>query len=86
MRKSRRIRITHKPSGEVIAEGPLGWGIMSFDALDAIKHGDVAAIGACFTAGIPRFIGRSRNTPPMTRAVRIVRNRVMNTFGPAGHV
>ncbi len=55
-------------------------------ALDAIKHGDVAAIGACFTAGIPRFIGRSRNTPPTTREVRIVRNRVMDTFGPAGHV
>ena len=27
----RLIRITHKPSGEVIAEGPLGWGIMSFE-------------------------------------------------------
>ena len=68
----------------LLIDAPLGGSKKT--ALDAIKHGDVAAIGACFTAGIPRFIGRSRNTPPMTRAVRIVRNRVMNTFGPAGHV
>jgi uncharacterized protein (DUF427 family) len=31
MKNSRRIRITHRPSGEVIAEGPLGWGIMRFE-------------------------------------------------------
>ena len=31
MSDARKIRITHKPSGEVIAEGPLGWGIMSFE-------------------------------------------------------
>ena len=32
-------------------------------ALAAIKHGDIAAIGAVVTAGVPRFVGRSRNTP-----------------------
>src|SRR5579872_7231476 len=32
-------------------------------ALAAIKHGDIAAVGAVITAGIPRFVGRSRNTP-----------------------
>ncbi len=26
-----RIRIIHIPSGDVIAEGPLGWGIISFE-------------------------------------------------------
>ena len=26
-----RIRITHTPSGKRIAEGPLGWGIKSFE-------------------------------------------------------
>lgn len=31
MAATRRIRITHKPSGEVIAEGPLGWGITPFE-------------------------------------------------------
>ncbi len=28
---AKRIRITHIPSGETIAEGPLGWGITSFE-------------------------------------------------------
>lgn len=31
MARGRRIRITHIPSGEVIAEGPLGWGITPFE-------------------------------------------------------
>lgn len=31
MSERERIRITHIPSGEIIAEGPLGWGIMSFE-------------------------------------------------------
>jgi uncharacterized protein (DUF427 family) len=31
MTKAKQVRITHKPSGEIIAEGPLGWGIMSFE-------------------------------------------------------
>ena len=30
MSNARHIQITHKPSGEVIADGPLGWGIMRF--------------------------------------------------------
>ena len=30
--------------------------------LAAIKHGDIAAIGAVVTAGVPRFVGRGRNT------------------------
>jgi enamidase len=41
------------------------------DALSAICHGDIAAIGAVITAGEPRFVGRSRNTPATTRAVRV---------------
>ncbi len=31
MAEKKQVRITHKPSGEIIAEGPLGWGIMSFE-------------------------------------------------------
>ena len=27
----RTVRITHKPSGTVIAEGPVGWGITPFE-------------------------------------------------------
>ena len=28
---NKRVRITHKPSGTLIAEGPLGWGITAFE-------------------------------------------------------
>jgi uncharacterized protein (DUF427 family) len=31
MADKKQVRITHKPSGEIIAEGPLGWGITSFE-------------------------------------------------------
>lgn len=54
-------------------------------ALDAIKHGDIAAIGAVMTAGVPRFVGRSRNTPATTRKARVVSSRVMQDFAAAGH-
>jgi enamidase len=40
-------------------------------ALAAIRNGDIAAIGAVITAGVPRFVGRSRNTPGTTRRVRV---------------
>ncbi|MGH6777284.1 MAG: amidohydrolase family protein [Bradyrhizobium sp.] len=49
-------------------------------ALAAIKHGDIAAIGGVMTAGIPRFVGRSRNTPATTRRARVVRSSVMHDF------
>jgi enamidase len=55
-------------------------------ALAAIKHGDIAAIGAVVSAGVPRFVGRSRNTPATTRSVRVARNRVPQDFsGAAAH-
>jgi hypothetical protein len=31
MAQAKQVRITHQPSGEIIAEGPLGWGITSFE-------------------------------------------------------
>ena len=54
-------------------------------ALGAINHGDVAAIGAVITAGIPRFVGRSRNTPATTRRARVARSRITQDFAPAAH-
>ena len=54
-------------------------------ALAAIKNGDIAAIGGVITAGVPRFIGRSRNTPATTRKARVARSRVMQDFSGAGH-
>jgi len=52
-------------------------------ALTAIKHGDIAAIGAVVSAGIPRFVGRSRNTPATTRKARIARSNVIQDFASA---
>ena len=54
-------------------------------ALTAIKNGDIAAIGGVLTAGVPRFVGRSRNTPATTRKARVVRSRIMQDFSPASH-
>ena len=55
------------------------------NALAAIKHGDIASIGAVITAGIPRFVGRSRNTPAATRQARVVRSRVTQDFAATAH-
>jgi enamidase len=49
-------------------------------ALDAIKNGDIAAVGAVITDGVPRFVGRSRNTPPSIRQVRVAECRVPRDF------
>jgi enamidase len=54
-------------------------------ALAAIRHGDIAAIGAVVSAGVPRFVGRSRNTPATTRQARLVRSNVMQDFAAASH-
>ncbi|MBX9842875.1 MAG: amidohydrolase family protein [Xanthobacteraceae bacterium] len=54
-------------------------------ALNAIKHGDIAAIGMVMTAGVPRFVGRSRNTPATTRQARVASSRVTRDFSAAGH-
>src|SRR5437763_8710106 len=67
----------------VLIDGPDGGTQPS--ALAAIKHGDIAAIGAVITAGIPRFVGRSRNTPATTRQARVVRSRVTQDFAAVAH-
>ena len=54
-------------------------------ALAAIKHGDIAAIGAVISAGVPRFVGRSRNTPATTRKARVSTSRVMQDFAAGAH-
>ncbi len=54
-------------------------------ALAAIKHGDIAAIGGVITAGVPRFVGRSRNTPATTRKARVTASRVTQDFSAAAH-
>ena len=67
----------------VIVDAPLGG--TQDTALAAMKHGDICAIGAVITDGVPRFVGRSRNTPPCTRRVRVAESRVIQDFSGAGH-
>ena len=55
------------------------------DALSAITNGDVAAVAAVITDGVPRFIGRSRNTPASIKTVRVAQNRVPHDFAGAAH-
>ncbi len=50
------------------------------DALSALNNGDIVGVGAVITDGIPRFVGRSRNTPETTRRVKVVRCRIPQTF------
>ena len=54
-------------------------------ALAAIKHGDIAAVGAVVSGGVPRFVGRSRNTPATTRKVRVATCTIPQDFSGAGH-
>jgi len=53
------------------------------DALSAIRNGDIAAVGAVITAGEPRFVGRSRNTPATTRNIRVAACRLPRDFSGA---
>jgi enamidase len=55
------------------------------DALSALKNGDIPAVAAVITDGVPRFVGRSRNTPAAMKQVRIVRNRVPQDYTGAAH-
>jgi enamidase len=70
-----------KAADVVLIDAPEGG--TQTNALAAIKHGDIAAIGAVITAGVPRFVGRSRNTPATTRKARVVKSRVMQDFAAA---
>ncbi len=55
------------------------------DACAALANGDIAAVGAVVSDGVPRFVGRSRNTPQTTRTVVVAENRVMHDFAAPAH-
>jgi enamidase len=55
------------------------------DALSALTNGDVPAVAAVFSDGIPRFVGRSRNTPASIRNVRVAECRLPRDFSGAAH-
>ena len=62
----------------VLIDAPLG-GTKS-DALSALKNGDPCAIAAVITAGVPRFVGRSKNTPPPVRKIEVIKSNVINMY------
>jgi enamidase len=55
------------------------------NALDALRNGDIPAVAAVVTDGVPRFVGRSRNTPAPMKKVRVVENRVLHDFSQISH-
>jgi enamidase len=55
------------------------------NAIDAIRNGDIAAVGAVITNGEPRFVGRSRNSPATTRTVRVVSCKLPMSYHSARH-
>ncbi len=54
-------------------------------ALDSLRNGDIAAVAAVITDGVPRFVGRSRNTPAPNKKVRVAECRVPMDFSGAAH-
>ncbi len=50
------------------------------DALSALRNGDIMGVGAVITDGVPRFVGRSRNTPETTRKAVVSECRVPQSF------
>jgi enamidase len=55
------------------------------EALDALRNGDIAAVAAVVTDGVPRFVGRSRNTPAPNRNVRVTTCRIPQDYSLAAH-
>jgi len=72
-----------KDADVVLIDAPLGG--TQDNALAALKHGDPVAVGAVISDGVPRFVGRSRNTPATTRPVRVARTSLPRDFSAAGH-
>ena len=62
----------------LIVDAPLG-GTKS-NALEALKNGDPFSIGSVITSRVPRFVGRSKNTPPSRRKIKIEKNNVLEKF------
>jgi enamidase len=55
------------------------------DAMAALRNGDIMGVGAVITDGIPRFVGRSRNTPETMRRAKVAHSRVTQTFSGESH-
>lgn len=62
----------------LLVDAPMGG--TQKNCLEAIKHGDVWSLVGCFTQGRPRFVGRSRNTPPPLRYPKVTHSKIINDF------
>jgi enamidase len=62
----------------VLIDAPLGGS--KDTALAAIRNGDVPAVACVVSDGVPRFVGRSRNTPAGMRPVRVAVSRITRDF------
>ena len=62
----------------LIIDAPLGG--TKKTALEALKNGDPCAIGSVISSGIPRFVGRSSNTPPTIRNIKIEKSEIREMF------
>jgi enamidase len=51
------------------------------DALSALGNGDIVGVGGVVTNGMPRLVGRSRNTPETIRRVRVAHCSLPASFG-----
>lgn len=50
------------------------------DALSALHNGDIMGVGAVIANGVPRFVGRSRNTPETTRKAKVAHCTIPQSF------
>ncbi|MGH7090476.1 MAG: amidohydrolase family protein, partial [Stellaceae bacterium] len=66
-----------------IVDAPVGG--TQDSALAALKHGDPCAVGTVITAGEPRFVGQSRNTPAPKKRIRVAECRLTRDFAPPRH-
>jgi enamidase len=55
------------------------------NALDALRNGDIAAVAAVVSDGVPRFVGRSRNTPGSIKNVRVADCKLPRDFTGDSH-
>ena len=55
------------------------------NALDALRNGDITAVAAVVSDGVPRFVGRSRNTPAAIRNVRVADCKLPRDFSGSAH-
>jgi enamidase len=55
------------------------------NALDALRNGDIAAVAAVVSNGVPRFVGRSRNTPASIKNVRVADCKLPRDFTGSSH-